>query len=110
MIAGSSLSSTRRVPVRSTTRFVRASVPGTFTLVGSPKSNIQVVVVDTQLYGLRVVRDLRLVFPDLRVLALTNGPKGTLAALQAGATMALPRSSSAAELANAIDQLAHPRG
>ena len=100
----------RSLPVAADTRLVRASLASTYTLVGSPKHNIQVVVVDTRRYGVQVIHDLRLVFPDIRVLALTSGLKGTLTALQAGATMALPRTSSPAQIANAIDQLAHPRG
>jgi hypothetical protein len=55
------------------------------------------------------VRDLRLVFPNVRVLALVASQRSSVKALQAGATLALPLSAPLSQIASAIDQLAHPR-
>jgi uroporphyrinogen-III synthase len=57
-----------------------------------------VVVVDVDRYGVQLVRDLRTVFPGLKVIAVAQGPRTRAAATKAGATVAVPASTSAAAL------------
>jgi hypothetical protein len=91
------------------TKLIPATPASAFALVAQSGRNIQVLVIDAHRYGLRPVRDIRLVFPNVRVLALVASQKDSVQALQAGATLALPLSATAAQIASAIDQLAHPR-
>jgi len=85
---------------------IESSNDHTFTLAGAQSRNVGVVVVNVDEVGLSFVRDLRIMFPMIRVLALSNNP-GTLGrSVQAGATLALPRTTPTAELARAIAKLA----
>ena len=52
-----------------------------------------------------VVRDLHTVFPAVKIVALAAGPKTMSAALKAGATVVLPRSTPPAMLAKIIQRL-----
>ncbi|MBI4171450.1 MAG: Ig-like domain repeat protein, partial [Actinobacteria bacterium] len=78
----------------------------TFQLAGATDRNVGVVVVDVDVYGLGFLRDLRLVFPDLRLLALGSSPATLGRAVQAGANLALPRGTPSGELARMISELA----
>ena len=40
-------------------------------MIASTKSNVQVVVIDVDRLGIQPIKDLRLVFPNVRILALT---------------------------------------
>ena len=65
----------------------------TFALAGAPKYDVRVVVVDVDKFRLALVHDLRVVFPNVEVVALT-GEAGKLAkSVSAGATVALPRTT-----------------
>src|SRR5438132_483696 len=58
------------------TRVIQAADPGvTFAATGSPQKNVQVVVVDADQYGLGFVRDLRTVFPTVKLVAITDDPR-----------------------------------
>jgi hypothetical protein len=52
------------------------------------------------------VRDLHVVFPSLKIVALASGPKTMVGAAKAGATVVLPRSTPPATLAKIIRRLA----
>jgi hypothetical protein len=78
----------------------------TFLLAGAADRNVGVIVVDVDVYGLGFLRDLRLVFPTMRLLALCSNPATLGRAIQAGANLALPRSTPADELARIIAMLA----
>ena len=64
------------------------------------------VVVDVDRYGLELVRDLRTVFPTLRIIALTNDPRRLAQSVRAGAAVAVPRSTPPKDLAKLINRLA----
>jgi hypothetical protein len=78
----------------------------TWTLTGSTSRNVQVVLVDVDRFGLELVRDLRLVFPSIRILALTNDPRRLAQSIRAGATLAVPRWTPPKDIAKLLLQLA----
>jgi hypothetical protein len=78
----------------------------TFALAGSAARNVGIVVVDVDAYGLGFVGDLRTVFPALRLIAIAREPATRGRAVHAGAVLALPRSTSSRQLANAIVRVA----
>ncbi|HWG56720.1 MAG TPA: PASTA domain-containing protein, partial [Gaiellaceae bacterium] len=80
----------------------------TFLLVASPRHDVSIVVVDVDRHGIRFVADLRTVFPELRVLAVSDDAALRRRALRAGAVRALPRSSGVT-LAKAIARVASSR-
>jgi hypothetical protein len=80
-----------------------------WTLTGASDRNVEVIVVDVDRYGLQLIRDLRLVFPTVRILALTNDPRRLVQAVRAGATIAVPRSTPTKDLAKLIQRLASRR-
>jgi DNA-binding NarL/FixJ family response regulator len=55
------------------------------------------------------VRDLHVVFPAVKIVALAAGPRTMATALKAGATVVLPRSTPPATLAKIIQRLAKKR-
>jgi hypothetical protein len=77
-----------------------------FTVTGDPKRNVQVVVVDADQYGLSLVHDLRTVFPNVRLIVLSDDPRKLARAVSAGATLALPRSTPGTKLASVVSRLA----
>jgi hypothetical protein len=74
----------------------------TFDVVASTKHEVGLVVVDADAYGTRLIADLRTVFPSVRVIAISREPARRALALRAGAVRALPRSTTAKQLAKAI--------
>ena len=87
------------------TRVVPAIGEETWTIAGSQNRNVQVIVVDVDRYGLQLVRDLRTVFPSMKIIALTNDPRRLAQAIRAGAAVALPRSTPPADIAKLIRRL-----
>ncbi len=81
----------------------------TWTLTGASNKNVEVIVVDVDRYGLQLIRDLRLVFPTVRIIGLTNDPRRLAQAVRAGATIAVPRSTPPKDLAKLIQRLANRR-
>jgi DNA-binding NarL/FixJ family response regulator len=70
---------------------------------------VRVVVVDVDEFGVSVVHDLHVVFPSVKIVALAAGPRTMAAALKAGATVVLPRSTPPATLAKVIQRLTKRR-
>ena len=89
------------------TRLANTTTASLFSMIASPGRNVQVVVIEVDRFGVRPIADLRLVFPNIRILALSRDPKVRLKAQQAGATIAL--SPASFELGTTIETLAHPR-
>jgi hypothetical protein len=81
----------------------------TFALAASRTRDVSVVVVDVDKYGIAFVTDLRTVFPSLRVIAVSKSAAIRARAVRAGAVRALPRSTTAAQLAKAIAAIASGR-
>ncbi len=79
-----------------------------FALTGGTRFNVRVVVVDVDRYALSLVHDLRVVFPNVNVIALTAQPRKLSQSVAAGASVALPRTTSAAQLARVVRRLANP--
>jgi DNA-binding NarL/FixJ family response regulator len=74
----------------------------TFDHIASTPHEVGVVVVDADAYGTRFISDLRTVFPNVRVIAISREPARRVLAVRAGATLALPRNTTARQLAKAI--------
>ena len=55
------------------------------------------------------MHDLHVVFPSVKIVALAAGPKTMAAALKAGATIVLPRTTPPATLAKIVQRLAKKR-
>ncbi|MGE5690197.1 MAG: OmpL47-type beta-barrel domain-containing protein [Pseudomonadota bacterium] len=91
------------------THLVTAAGDTAFDVAADPRRNVRVVVVDVGRYGASLVRDLRVVFPGVRLVALVSRPGDLLRATRAGATVALPRSTPPAKLARVIRRLATRR-
>ncbi|MHB8643094.1 MAG: OmpL47-type beta-barrel domain-containing protein [Gaiellaceae bacterium] len=79
-----------------------------FAFTGGTKYNVRVVVVDVDHFTLSLVHDLRVVFPSVNVIALTAQPRKLSQAVAAGASVALPRSTSTAQLARVVRRLSKP--
>ena len=82
-----------------------SGVEPTFDAAASRSTDVRVIVVDVNQFGVGMVRDLHAVFPAARIVALVLGPKQMAAALKAGAAIALPRSTPAPLLARIIQRL-----
>ncbi|MFL5945446.1 MAG: Ig-like domain-containing protein [Gaiellaceae bacterium] len=85
---------------------VVAGVEPTFDAAANRNRDVRVIVVDVDEFGVGIVRDLHAVFPAVKIIALAAGPKTMAAALKAGATIVLPRSTPPATLAKIIQRLA----
>ena len=82
-----------------------AGVDNAFDLAGTGTGDVQVMVVDVDQFGVSFVRDLHVVFPNMRIVALSKSPKLLAAALKAGASVALPSSTPSPTLAAVIARL-----
>ena len=60
--------------IGSGTRVVPAIGEDTWAIAGSQERNVQVIVVDVDRYGLQLVRDLRTVFPSLKIVRPDERP------------------------------------
>ena len=87
------------------TRLIASTGDSAFSLTGDPKRNVEVIVVDVDQYSLSLVRDLRTVFPSVRLVVLTSDRKKLVAAIAAGATIALPKSTPTVKLAKVVASL-----
>jgi hypothetical protein len=85
-----------------------SSIEPTFDAAASRATNVRVIVVDVNAFGLSLVRDLHTVFPGAKIVALTSRPRDMAAARKAGAAVALPRSTPASMLARVISRLTKP--
>jgi len=87
-------------------KLVTASgIEPTFDAAASRGTNVRVIVIDVDAFGVSVVRDLHAVFPSMKIVALTSSPKQMAASLKAGAAIALPRSTPASTLGRLISKL-----
>jgi hypothetical protein len=91
------------------TRLVAAAGDRAFDLAGDTRRNVQVILVDVDRYGMSLVRDLRTVFPSVRLLALASRSADLARAPKAGATVALPHDTPVPTLARVIRRLATGR-
>jgi hypothetical protein len=73
-----------------------------FSLAGDPRNNVQVIVIDADQYTLSMIHDLHTVFPSIKVVALSNDPQRLAAAVRAGATVGLPKTTPARKLAKVV--------
>jgi hypothetical protein len=87
----------------------QATPDQTFALAASKGTDVSVVVVDADAYGVGFVGDLRTVFPSVRVIAIATHPSTRARALRAGAVRALPRSTTTKQLAKVIATVASGR-
>jgi hypothetical protein len=76
-----------------------------FDAAASRRTDVRVIVVDVDAFGVSLIRDLHAVFPSAKIVALTLGPKQMLASLKAGASIALPRSTPGSILSRVITRL-----
>jgi hypothetical protein len=84
------------------------SAPGiepTFDAAANRKTDVRVIVVDVDAFGVGLVRDLHTVFPSVRIVALASTPRLLAGSLAAGAAIALPRATPPATLARVIERL-----
>jgi hypothetical protein len=70
-------------------------------LAGSTRA-LGIVVADADSFGTSFIADLRAVFPRVRVIAISREPARRSQSVRAGAVLALPRSTTAKQLAKAI--------
>jgi hypothetical protein len=85
------------------------AVEPTFDAAANRNRDVRVIVVDIDEFGVGLVCDLHAVFPSVKIIALAAGPKTMAAALKAGATIVLPRSTPPATLAKIIQRLSRRR-
>ena len=77
----------------------------TFDAAASRRTDVRVILVDVDAFGVALIRDLHTVFPSLKIVALTSGPKQMATSLKAGAVVAIPRSTPPATLGRLIQRL-----
>jgi hypothetical protein len=106
VLAGTDLPKQLPTAPKERRRLVASTGDSTFTLTGDPKRDVEVIVVDADQYGLGLVRDLRTVFPNVRLVVLTNDPKKLAHAVAAGATIAMSKRTPPAKLAKVVAALA----
>ena len=92
-----------RLPVSA--RLSLAGVDGAFDLTANQARDVRVVVVDLDQHGVGLVRDLRTVFADVRLVGVGGDGRMRVEAIQAGAAAALPRSATAKQLARTVVRL-----
>jgi len=77
----------------------------TFLLAGNADLNIQAIVVDADKYTLSFMHDLRTVFPNVPIVALTDDPIKLSRSVAAGATVALTHSTPPDQVAKVVRRL-----
>ena len=88
------------------TSVVSGGADDTFRATANISRNVVVIVIDADQAGISTIRDLHTIFPDVRILALSGDPSLLAHAVPAGATVALPSSTSAALVAKTVSRLA----
>jgi hypothetical protein len=84
---------------------IAAAGGAAFDVTGDPKTNVQVIVVDADEYGLGFVHDLSTVFPAVRIVVLSDDPGKLSRAISAGASLAVPRQTPPKKLERLIADL-----
>ena len=87
----------------------RTDDDGTFAVASSRSRGVDVAVVDVDDFGTGFVRDLHVVFPQLRLIGIARDARVRSRAVRAGAVLALPRSATAAKVAKAIARVGSGR-
>jgi hypothetical protein len=105
VVAGASLPKQLPMPSKTAQRIV-SSTESAFSVTGDPSTNVQVIVVDVDEFGIGLLRDLRTVFPGVRLIALSDDPRKLAPAVRAGATIALPKGTPTVKLAKVVSALA----
>ncbi len=82
-----------------------SGIEPTFDAAASRRTDVRVILVDVDAFGVALIRDLHMVFPSLKIVALTSGPKQMATSLKAGAVVAIPRSTPPATLGRLIQKL-----
>ena len=82
------------------------TVDAAFALASSSTKNVQVIVVDVDRYGMTFLRDLRTVFPSVKLVAMSSSPRTLQQARRAGASATVSRKLSAARILKTIRGLA----
>ena len=85
-----------------------ASIEPTFDAAANRRTDVHVIVVDVDQFGVGLISDLHAVFPSAKLVALTSSPKQMVNSLRAGASIALPRSTPASTLVRVIQRLLGP--
>jgi hypothetical protein len=82
-----------------------ASIEPTFDAAANRRTDVHVIVVDVDQFGVGLISDLHAVFPSAKLVALTSSPKLMVNSLRAGASIAFPRSTPAPTLVRVIQRL-----
>ena len=82
-----------------------ASIEPTFDAAANRRTDVHVIVVDVDQFGVGLISDLHAVFPSAKLVALTSSPRQMVNSLRAGASIALPRSTPASTLVRVIQRL-----
>ena len=88
------------------TSVVSGDAENTFRATANVSRDVVVIVIDADQAGIATIRDLHAVFPRVRILALSGDSALLARAVPAGATVALPSSTSAALVAKTVERLA----
>jgi hypothetical protein len=94
-----------KFPARKPRLISASAIEPTFDAAASRRTDVRVIVVDVDAFGVSLIRDLHAVFPSTKIVALTSGPKQMVASLKAGASIALPRSTPASVLTRLVTRL-----
>jgi hypothetical protein len=94
-----------KLPKRSPKVLSAPGVEPTFDAAASRSTDVRVIVVDVDEFGVGFVQDLHTIFPSVRIVALSASPRMLARALKAGASIVLPRSTPPAMLAQMIQRL-----
>ena len=106
LLAGPAAGSIRGTFTTQKPKLITASgIEPTFDAAASRRTDVRVIVVDVDAFGVSLIRDLHAVFPSTKIVALTSGPKQMAASLKAGAAIALPRSTPVSTLGRLIQRL-----
>jgi hypothetical protein len=106
LLAGPAAGGIRGALTTQKPKLITASgVEPTFDAAASRRTDVRVIVIDVDAFGVSLICDLHAVFPSAKIVALTSGPKQMAASLKAGAAIALPRSTPASTLGRLIQRL-----
>jgi hypothetical protein len=81
----------------------------TFDAAANRRTDVRVIVIDADEFGIALIRELHAVFPSVKIIALASGPRTMAAALKAGASVVLPRSTPPTTLSKVINRLLKKR-
>jgi Zn-dependent alcohol dehydrogenase len=105
-MAGTGLPTHLTPGTKQAARVVAGSDSSAWSFTADPKRNTQVVVVDVDQYGVRMVHNLHLVFPTVKLIAVSSKPSQLARAKKFGATVVLAKSAGSVKIVKAVSQLA----